>query len=139
MRATAQLLRRRGYAATGLADIVKESGAPKGSLYHDFPGGKDQITLAVLRYASQKVLQTLNELAEKATGPTAVLRGYGALLGKWMAASEFQDSCPITTTLLETTPQNRQLTAAGREAFVDWAGIFERWLLQNGVEKKRAS
>ncbi|TGW02048.1 TetR/AcrR family transcriptional regulator, partial [Mesorhizobium sp. M2D.F.Ca.ET.145.01.1.1] len=47
--ATALLLRRRGYHGTSLNDILTASGAPRGSLYFHFPGGKDQLVIEVTR------------------------------------------------------------------------------------------
>ncbi len=46
--AAMSLFRRQGYASTGLNQILQESGAPKGSLYHYFPGGKEQLGLAAV-------------------------------------------------------------------------------------------
>ena len=102
IRATAQLLRQRGFAATGLADIIETSGAPKGSLYHYFPGGKDDIAVEALRYAGEKVRATLTELAGEQPSAAAVMRRYGAMVAGWLADSKFRDGCPIATTLLET-------------------------------------
>ena len=46
--ATALLLRRRGYHGTSLNDILSASGAPRGSLYFHFPGGKDQLVIEII-------------------------------------------------------------------------------------------
>ena len=55
------LLERQGYAATGLNQIVRESGAPKGSLYHYFPGGKDEIAVESLQQGAQAVAERIRE------------------------------------------------------------------------------
>ncbi|HMN72726.1 MAG TPA: helix-turn-helix domain-containing protein [Rhodoblastus sp.] len=138
VRATAQLLRQRGYAATGLSDIIETSGAPKGSLYHYFPGGKDNIALEALRYAGDKVQATLAELAGQEESAAAVLRRYGALVAGWMAESNFRDGCPIATTLLETAAEKSRTAEAGRSAFAGWTGVLREKLLQEGVARARA-
>jgi Bacterial regulatory proteins, tetR family len=46
--ATAELMRRKGYGAVGMKDIVAAGGVPIGSLYHHFPGGKVQIAREAL-------------------------------------------------------------------------------------------
>ena len=48
---TCTLLEKQGYPATGLNEIVKESGAPKGSLYYYFPDGKEQIVSEAVLFA----------------------------------------------------------------------------------------
>ena len=45
--ASTELFRRQGYAGTGLKSVVDKAGAPFGSLYHHFPGGKDQLGAGV--------------------------------------------------------------------------------------------
>ena len=65
--ASVRLFRQKGYAATGLAEILAESGAPKGSLYHYFPGGKAEIGAEAVKLAGKTVTRTLKELAEDDT------------------------------------------------------------------------
>ena len=52
---TAKLLRRQGYAATGLNEIVARSGAPRGSLYFHFPGGKQELALAAMEHSGEQL------------------------------------------------------------------------------------
>src|ERR1700749_2535691 len=51
--ATGVLLRRQGYAATGLSEIVDRSGAPRGSLYFHFPGGKEELAVAAMERSGE--------------------------------------------------------------------------------------
>jgi TetR/AcrR family transcriptional repressor of lmrAB and yxaGH operons len=138
VRAAAKLLRERGYAATGLADIIALSGSPKGSLYHYFPGGKDQIAIEALQYAGDLVFKTLSELVDGAPTPGEAVRRYGTLLAKWMRQSSFRDGCPITTTLLETAPEKSALADVGRNLFEAWASVFGARLERAGVDPVRA-
>ena len=138
VRATAQLLRQHGYAATGLSDIIEASGAPKGSLYYYFPGGKDDIAVEALRYAGEKVQATLSDLARQEATTAGVLRRYAALVAGWMAESKFRDGCPIATTLLETAAEKSKTAEAGRSAFESWTGVLSEKLVQEGVARSRA-
>ena len=65
VRAAATLFRRNGFAATGINEIVEVSGAPKGSLYHYFPDGKDQIAEAAIRFAGAGLVATLEKLEKE--------------------------------------------------------------------------
>jgi TetR/AcrR family transcriptional repressor of lmrAB and yxaGH operons len=134
----AGLLRRQGYAATGVDEIASRSGAPKGSLYHYFPGGKDEIAVAAVSFAATRVTATLQRLSEQTTSTAALVKAYGRMLRDWMAQSQFRDGCPITTTLLETVPQSAALAAAGREAFGAWCAIIGRALIRDGYARAEA-
>ena len=70
LEATARLLRQRGYHGTSLNDILAASGAPRGSLYFHFPGGKDQLVIEVTRASVADVAARLRETltAEKSPG-----------------------------------------------------------------------
>ena len=133
-----RLFRQRGYAATGLNDILKHSGAPKGSLYHYFPGGKEQLGEEAVLVAASIVTQTLAELRAKHASAADMLRGYGQLLAGWMTQAEFAEGCPIATTLLETTPKSQPLALAGQQAFACWRGVFVAQLQDDGVAAERA-
>ncbi len=132
------LLRRQGYAATGLNQIIAESGAPKGSLYHYFPAGKEAIGAAAVERAGQRVAGTLAELTRDAAGPGDLVRRYVSLIAGWMAASGFSDGCPIATTLLETAPASAPIREAGARAFAGWAQVFSESLQARGVAAARA-
>src|ERR1017187_8508667 len=89
VRAAATLCRRNGYAATGINEIVEVSGAPKGSLYHYFPGGKDEIAEAAVRFAGAGVVATLEKLEQEHATAAAMIAAYCTLLAGWMAKSGF--------------------------------------------------
>jgi TetR/AcrR family transcriptional repressor of lmrAB and yxaGH operons len=138
VRAAVALFRKQGFAATGLAEILARSGAPKGSLYHYFPGGKAELGEAAVRHAGATVTHTLSKLRDQAPGASEMILGYVDLLAGWMAKSNWRDGCPITTTLLETAPDLAPVAAAGREAFADWAAVLAAALESEGVEPRRA-
>lgn len=139
VQAAATLFRRKGYSATGLADIVERSRAPKGSLYHYFPRGKAQIGEAAVVSAGALVLGTLERLSAEQPDACALVREYVRWLGIWMAQSGWRDGCPITTVLLETAADDEAIRAVGREAFAGWARVLARKLEADGTPPERAS
>jgi TetR/AcrR family transcriptional repressor of lmrAB and yxaGH operons len=138
VRAAADLFRRRGYAATGINEIAELSKAPKGSLYHYFPNGKEQIAVEALRYAGSLVQATITDLAMSHKTAAATIRAYGALLGGWMADSGFLDGCPIATTVLEADPNDSSIAETGRAAFASWIEAYARLLEADGVASTEA-
>ena len=114
VRAAATLFRRNGFAATGINEIAEVSGAPKGSLYHYFPDGKDQIAEAAIRFAGAGLVATLEKLEQEHDSAASMIRAYCKLLAGWMAKSGFRDGCPISTTLLELAPQSEALRRRAR-------------------------
>ena len=114
VRTAMRLFRRQGYASTGLQQIVAESGAPKGSLYHYFPSGKEALGEAAIALAGGMIREMLAGLAARHREPKAFLRAYCKVMAGWMEESGFRSGCPVATTLLETAPQSPAITAAGR-------------------------
>lgn len=133
------LFRRHGYAATGLNDIVELSQAPKGSLYHYFPGGKSSIAAAAVEEAGRRVCETLSELAARSPTTADLLKAHAALLTRWMKTSGFKDGCPMTTVLLELAPDNRAVTSAGRQAYLNRTRILCDKLVSDGFSEQRAA
>jgi TetR/AcrR family transcriptional regulator, lmrAB and yxaGH operons repressor len=138
VRAAATLFRRNGYAATGINEIAEVAGAPKGSLYHYFPDGKDQIGEAAVRFAGKGLVVTMEKLEQEHRTAAAMVQAYCRLLAGWMAKSGFRDGCPISTTLLESAPQSEGIALAGREAFAAWRAVIARALLRDGFSKTEA-
>jgi TetR/AcrR family transcriptional repressor of lmrAB and yxaGH operons len=136
--AAVTLFRRQGYSGTGLLDIVEESGAPKGSLYHYFPDGKASIAVAAVEEAGRRVADTVATLAAETRATGELIRAHARLLAGWMRQSGFRDGCPITTVLLELAPRNRAVAQAGREAYAARLKIITAKLVADGVAPVRA-
>lgn len=139
VQSAAALFRRYGYSATGLADIVERSGAPKGSLYHYFPRGKGQIGEAAVTSAGELVRRTLATLAAETSDAPALVAEYVRWLVIWMEQSAWRDGCPITTVLLETAAQDEAIRAAGRAAFAGWTAVIAAKLEADGFSRADAA
>lgn len=123
---TCELLELQGYHATGLNQILAESGTPKGSLYHHFPGGKDELTIAAISQVGAMVLERIRERLAPGTGPAhATLPAFIRTIALNVERSGFRTGGPITTVALEAA-------AWSEEIRVECAGIYRQW--QEAVE-----
>lgn len=136
--AAVKLFRQRGYAATGLNELVHASGSPKGSMYHYFPEGKSSIAVAAVGEAGRRVVETIEAIAAKTASTGELLVAHGELLAGWMEKSGFRDGCPITTILLELTPADRAVTEAGRHAFAARQQVLRASLIRDGYDAQEA-
>ena len=133
-----RLFRRQGYASTGLNQVLAESGAPKGSLYHYFPGGKEELALSAVQLAGDMVREMLVDLAEKHEKPKAFVRAYCETMASWMEESGFRSGCPIATTMLETAPHSPALTNAGNQVIDSWIEVIASVLIKSGESSRIA-
>ncbi|KUO54559.1 MAG: TetR family transcriptional regulator [Sphingomonadales bacterium BRH_c3] len=136
--AAVRLFRQQGYAATGLNELVEQSGSPKGSMYHYFPEGKPSIAVAAVEEAGRRVVDTLAALAEKSASTGELVRGHAGLLAGWMEKSGFRDGCPMTTVLLELAPDNVEVAEAGRRAFAARREVIAAKLRDDGFSAEDA-
>jgi TetR/AcrR family transcriptional repressor of lmrAB and yxaGH operons len=131
--AAAQLFRRQGYHGTPLHDILAAGGAPRGSLYFHFPGGKEEIGAAALTMAGEAVRQAIAKAAETSenaeTFLVRIVRGMAADLER----SDYKEGCPIATTALETAAQSDALATVTRNAFQSWENEIKRGLERFGI------
>ena len=125
---TARLLQTQGYHNTGLNQIVSESAAPKGSLYHYFPGGKVDLAVAAIEHSARLTAQQLAALSM--AQPTALL-GVSAVIDHFIAefeSSAFHKGCPIATVTLEQAALDDRIQAACAGAYALWQQGLEAWL-----------
>lgn len=134
----AKLFREQGYSATGLNEILKKSGAPKGSLYYYFPAGKEALGAAAVTLAGKVVSTTLLQLRSRSSNSAEFIEQYCTLLEGWMKTSNFKSGCPIATTLLETCPASEVIQKAGREVFENWVRIISDVFLDEGLGSEEA-
>jgi TetR/AcrR family transcriptional repressor of lmrAB and yxaGH operons len=136
---TGQLLRRQGYAGTGLNEIVARSGAPKGSLYFHVPGGKEQLAVAAmqrtgeqLRAAIAGILGSSEELGE------ALARLIDAL-AEGLERSGYRDGCPIATITLEAAGDSEPVRTAAAMTFASWLEVLQKRLRRAGFSPSEAT
>src|SRR3954447_20327939 len=100
IRSAAELFREHGYSGTGFRDVIAHSGAPRGSIYHHFPGGKAQLAEETVRYASDAVTGGL----ERAMARGDVRSALRSHLDWWRRAlerSDFQAGCTVAAVAVE--------------------------------------
>ena len=118
--AAAELMRHRGYAAVGMKDIVAASGAPIGSLYHHFPGGKVQIAREALLNAAIAYGLLIPTLVDPHTDLGEALEFVFAQAAEDMAATEFANLCPVASVAAEIADNVEELRQACASAFDGW-------------------
>ncbi|GGC93669.1 TetR/AcrR family transcriptional regulator [Undibacterium terreum] len=125
---TALLLQTQGYNNTGLNQILQESGVPKGSLYHYFPGGKEDLAIAALEQSAVAVQSALQAVAgAHASLPACVAAAIDYFIDQ-LETSQFTKGCPVATIALEQAGINPRIQAACEQAYAAWhaalAGLF---------------
>jgi AcrR family transcriptional regulator len=117
---TADLFRRYGYTGTGLKQIVADANAAFGSIYHFFPGGKEQLGDEVIRRSGQMyfelVMAVFDAEPDVVNGVQAVFTGAAEVL----RATDYADACPIATVALEVASSNEPLRQATADVFDSW-------------------
>ena len=117
----AELFRTQGYAATGVKQIVTQAQAPFGSLYHHFPGGKEELGAEAIRLSGALYELLIPAVFDPAPDLPTGVRNFFAGAGEHLIETNYADACPIATIALETSSSSEPL----RQACAD---VFERWI-----------
>ena len=116
----ASLFAGQGFVATGLTQVISESGTPKGSFYFNFPGGKEELGVEALRRAGLRLSEAITILSRGADSPIGFLRALVDALAAGLEASNYAQGCPIATVALETANSSESMRQAARSQFEDW-------------------
>src|SRR5262245_61269230 len=106
---TAELFRERGYPGTGIKQIAEQSGAALGSLYHFFPGGKDELAAEALRWSGAGYQLLVEAVFDAAPDFVTGIRDGFAGAAEVLEATNYADACPIETVALEVASVNEPL------------------------------
>ena len=136
--ASAELFRRQGYAGTGVKQIVATANAPFGSLYHFFPGGKEQLGAEVIRWSGEVYLQLIDAVFDPAPDVVTAVRDFFAGAAATLRDTDYADACPIATVALEVASTSELLRQATAEVFESWIAAAAGRLSEAGVPRARA-
>jgi AcrR family transcriptional regulator len=116
----AELFRRQGYEATGVKQIVEAAAAPFGSLYHFFPGGKEQLAAEAVRRSGALYGELLPAVFDPAPDAVSGVEAFFGGAAAQLQASDYVDACPIATVALEVSSTSETLRQACADVFNDW-------------------
>src|SRR5690606_9419675 len=118
--AGAELFRRQGYTGTGVKQIITRAEAPFGSLYHFFPGGKQQLGAEVIREAGLPYAALFDIYIAAADDLVDGIESAFAGAAETLVETDYADACPIATIALEVASSNENLRPATAEVFEAW-------------------
>jgi AcrR family transcriptional regulator len=136
----ALLIRERGAHPTAIADVLEHSGAPRGSAYHYFPGGRTQLLCEAIDYAGEYVAEKI----AKAESGLAALDGLIAYYRKQLLRSDYRAGCPVVAVTVEAGDPAKQDQATpvidrAAAAFARWTDLIAERLIADGVSAARAA
>ena len=135
---TAELFRRYGYTGTGLKQVVTAANAPFGSLYHHFPGGKQELGAEVVRRSGRMYYELFETIFTAAPDPVTATDDFFAGAAAVLEATDYEDACPIATVALEVASTNETLRLATAEVFESWITGASVHLVASGIDAQHA-
>ncbi|MGE2719845.1 TetR/AcrR family transcriptional regulator [Mycolicibacterium celeriflavum] len=136
IQSAALLFRENGYSGTGFRDVVAHSGAPRGSIYHHFPGGKEQLAAETVAWAAD-VIERRIQRATQGGDPIAALDMFVESWREILEDNDFRAGCPVVAVAAEADAGSAA-TEAAAQAFTRWQDALARSLLDAGVGRADA-
>lgn len=128
-----ELFRRRGYTGTGMKQIAESAGAPFGSIYHFFPGGKAQLGEEVIRSSGAGYLELITTLMTPYEDRVAATADAFTAAAGTLAELDFADPCPIATVAMEVASTDETLRQATAEVFDSWTDRLAAYYADGGI------
>ncbi|MER7079268.1 transcriptional regulator, TetR family [Saccharopolyspora kobensis] len=138
VRATALFLQRQGYEGTSIKRIGAEAGVTPGSVYHFFPGGKEQLAAEALRYGAEEFTELLRSGLDSTPDPADAVAACALLLADSLRESEWTDGCPVAAAALETIGASPEIQRASDESLQHWQSLLANKLTSGGIAEEPA-
>jgi TetR/AcrR family transcriptional repressor of lmrAB and yxaGH operons len=133
----AELLRERGTAAVTIDAVLARSGAPRGSVYHHFPGGRGQILREALQFAGDEIAAEIDAAA--GDSGTALLGQFAQMWREALIASDYSAGCPVLAAAIGSGQDEQQLASLASEIFTRWRTASAQAYVREGFETAEAS
>lgn len=130
VRSAAYLFREHGYTGTAFRDVIAHSGAPRGSIYHHFPGGKEQLATEAIELAGRLVTGHLQEAAAR-SGSAGVIKMLFRGSNRLLQRTNYRHGCPVGAVAVEAA-SDTPLGRTARGAFDEWASVLDDSLRAEG-------
>lgn len=137
--AAVELFRARGYEGVGVAELLEKSGAPRGSLYFHFPGGKEEIGVEAVKRVGEIVTGQFRDLHESGVDLETFIDRVFKTTAKGIKDRDYKASCPIAAIAAEMGSSNPILNAAVVACFAAWEHEIEVAAMARGLSAKNAA
>jgi AcrR family transcriptional regulator len=135
---SAELFRRQGYNATGLKQILAAANAPFGSLYHFFPGGKEQLGAETIRASGALYGELFASIVAQAPDVLTAVGDFFEGAAQTLIETDYADACPIAAVALEVASTNEPLREATADVFDSWIAGATAYFHAVGIQREKA-
>jgi AcrR family transcriptional regulator len=129
-----RLFRERGVGDTSFAAVLEASGAPRGSVYHHFPGGKRQLVSEAIESAGGYVAANFERSED---GPAEMVDRFARFYMRELERTDFREGCPLMAAAVAGAKEEAAVPAA--RAFNQIHKSLSASLTEAGVTEPRAS
>jgi TetR/AcrR family transcriptional regulator, lmrAB and yxaGH operons repressor len=133
----AEVMRERGAAGVTIDEVLARSGAPRGSVYYHFPGGRDQILVEALQYAGDAIAGVIDEAAQR--GGMHLVGEFVEFWEQLLAESDFTAGCPVVAAAIGSAEAKPQLTSVAGSIFGHWRDALTRAFVSDGFDEPDAA
>jgi TetR/AcrR family transcriptional repressor of lmrAB and yxaGH operons len=137
--AARRLIRERGYGATAFSDVLTLSGAPRGSVYFHFPGGKAQLGMEAAEAHAHEQVEIIDRAAAEAGSAAQLIERYLDLGREGMVTSDYARGCAIAPLVTEGAAQeSAELGETSRRGFSEMTDRLAFHFVAFGVDRAAA-
>ncbi|GAA1363946.1 TetR/AcrR family transcriptional regulator [Streptomyces beijiangensis] len=133
----AALLGEHGTSATSIDRVLAHSGAPRGSVYHHFPGGRTQLIDEAVALAGDFITGLL-DAAMRADDPVEAIDAFFVLWRDRLVRSGFRAGCPIVAVAVESNDDAPQLARSAAAVFAHWQETLAALFVRHGLAEERS-
>jgi TetR/AcrR family transcriptional repressor of lmrAB and yxaGH operons len=138
IKTASRLFQVQGYHVTGLNEILKESGAPRGSFYYHFPNGKEELALEAIKLSSENIQRDIKNTLERFSNLIEAIQAQIEKIAEFITKEERMQDLSISLVALETYSSSDCLREACKAAFVSFGNIYVEKLMQAGFNEEKA-
>lgn len=134
----AELFRRRGYHGTGLNQVLEESGAPRGSLYFHFPGGKQELAVSAVDVSGRAIGRGIEHLLESSDDAGEAIARVVQFVAADLRDSGWERGCPVGTVAMDASLTSEPVRETCGEILAEWVDVVQRRLVVTGCGEQVA-
>lgn len=131
------LLRERGASSVSIDAVLAHSQTPRGSVYHHFPGGRDELIISAVRQAGDYITGLIDE-ASTESDPVDALEGFAKFWKQSLLRSGYREGCPIVALAVDHREGMPEAADLVSEIFDRWRERLYGLLVGNGLASDRA-